>query len=150
MLKCVYDTTNIASDAFDYCNFYNTPTIPTDTCELTNSAGFITSSALSGYQTTCNLVTNLTNPDNTHYPSAKAVADAITSAGGGDMLKSVYDPNNIEADAFDYCNFTNTPTIPTDNCQLSNSCGYITSAALSGYAQTCDIPTDNCQLGNGC
>ena len=101
-------------------------------------------------QTTDNLVTNLTNPDDTHYPSAKAVSDAITSSGGWDMLKSVYDPNNVNADAFDYCNFTNTPTIPTDNCQLSNSCGYITSAALSGYAQTCDIPTDNCQLANSC
>lgn len=42
------------------------------------------------------------------------------------MLKCVYDPNNINADAFDYCNFTNTPTIPTDNCQLANSCGYTT------------------------
>ena len=92
-------------------------------------------------QTTGNLVTNLTNPDDTHYPSAKAVSDAISGGGAWDMLKSVYDPNNHNADAFDYCNFTNTPTIPTDNCQLANGCC---------YAKTCDIPTDNCQLGNGC
>lgn len=57
------------------------------------------------------------------------------------MLKSVYDPNNVNADAFDYCNFSNTPTIPTDNCQLANGCC---------YAKTCDIPTNNCQLTNGC
>ena len=66
------------------------------------------------------------------------------------MLKSIYDPNNVEADAFNYCNFSNTPTIPTDNCQLANSCWYITNSALSWYAKTCDIPTDNCQLANGC
>lgn len=98
-------------------------------------------SDLSWYQTKANMVCNLCNADNSHYPSAKAVSDAITSAGGWDMLKSVYDPNNVEADAFDYCNFTNTPTIPTDNCQLANGCC---------YAKTCDIPTDNCQLANWC
>ena len=87
--------------------------VPTDTSDLTNWAGFITNSALSGYQTTANLVTDLNNADNTHYPSAKAVSDAITSSGGGDMLKSVYDPNNVAANAFDYDNFINTPTIPS-------------------------------------
>ena len=87
--------------------------VPTDTSDLTNWAGFITNSALSGYQTTANLVTDLSNPDDIHYPSAKAVSDAITSSGGGDMLKSVYDPNNVAANAFDYDNFINTPTIPS-------------------------------------
>lgn len=72
------------------------------------------------------MVCNLTSPDNNHYPTAKAVADAMACAWVGDMLKSVYDPNNVEANVYDYCNFTNTPTIPTDNCQLANSCGYTT------------------------
>ena len=87
--------------------------VPTDTSDLTNWAGFITNSALSGYQTTANLVTDLNNPDNTHYPSAKAVSDALSWAWAWDMLKSVYDPNNVAADAFDYDNFINTPTIPS-------------------------------------
>ena len=57
---------------------------------------------------------------------------------------------------------------PTDNCELANGCGYITSSALSWYAQSCDlctvattwlycdltwvpaVPTDNCQLANWC
>ena len=98
MKKSVYDPQNINADAFDYDNFTNTPD-------------------LSGYQTTSNLVTDLTNPDNTHYPSAKAVSDAITSAWGWDMLKSVYDPNNVAANAFDYNNFINTPTIPAAQVQ---------------------------------
>ncbi len=32
----------------------------------------------------------------------------------GDMLKTTYDPTNINASAFDYNNFINTPTIPTN------------------------------------
>ena len=32
----------------------------------------------------------------------------------------------------DYSNFTNTPTVPTNNNQLTNGAGYITSAALAG------------------
>lgn len=98
----------------------------------------------------CDMVCTLDWADNLHYPSAKAVSDAISSSGWGDMSKSTYDPNNINADAFNYCNFINTPTIPTNNNQLANGCGYITDAALSGYAKTCDIPTDNCQLSNWC
>ena len=109
-----------------YCDLTWTPTIPTDNCQLANSCGYITSSALSWYQLTCNMVCNLSWADNSHYPTAKAVADALSCAGQWDMLKSVYDPNNIAADAFDYCNFINTPTIPTDNSQLANWCGYIT------------------------
>ena len=50
-------------------------------------------------------------------------------AGGGDMLKSVYDPTNKNADAFDYDNLDNTPTtittqqatdISTNNSKVSD------------------------------
>lgn len=116
-------------------------TIPTDNCELANwcwyttCIGTVTATDLqcyvqccdmSWYQLTCNLVCDLTWADNTHYPSAKAVADAIQGAWGWDMMKSTYDPCNCNDDAFDYCNFHNTPTIPTDNCQLANGCWYTT------------------------
>lgn len=59
MLKCVYDPNNCNADAFDYCNFSNTPD-------------------LSCYQTKACMVCDLTGADNSHYPSAKAVADAIS------------------------------------------------------------------------
>jgi hypothetical protein len=36
------------------------------------------------------------------------------------MSTSTYDPNNVAADAFDYDNFINTPTIPTDTSDLNN------------------------------
>lgn len=66
------------------------------------------------------LVTTLTNADDEHYPSAKAVADAMSGAGFWDMLKSTYDPNNVWKNAFDYNNFINTPTI-VDNVTTDSS-----------------------------
>ena len=90
----------------------------------------------SNVQTVSNLVTTLTWADDTHYPSAKAVADAITSAWGWDMLKSTYDPNNVEADAFDYTNFINTPTIPTQTSDLVNDSWFLTNTATWTSALT--------------
>ena len=53
-----------------------TLSIPSDTSDLTNGAGFITSSALSGYQTTANLVTSVSSSStDTQYPSAKLFYD---------------------------------------------------------------------------
>ena len=52
--------------------------IPTNNNQLTNGAGYITNSALSGYQTTSNLVTSLSSAStNTQYPSAKCVYDIV-------------------------------------------------------------------------
>ena len=117
--------------------------------ELNNDSWFITSSALNWYQTTANLVTNLTSPDDTHYPSAKAVADALSGAWAGDMLKSVYDPNGVEADVFDYTNFINTPTIPTKTSDLNNDSWFVTNqvddtAYWSGWDwKTTKAPSQN-------
>ncbi len=61
------------------------------------------------------------------------------------MLKSVYDACNCNSNAFDYCNFFNTPTIPTDNCQLASSCVYTTctgtvvASDLNAYATTASL-----------
>lgn len=72
------------------------------------------------YQTTANMVCTLSNADNSHYPSAKAVADALSCAWAWDMLSSVYDPNGKCADAFDYTNFINTPLL----CAVATSGKY--------------------------
>lgn len=46
------------------------------------------------------------------------VAHAVVQWGWiGDMVKAVYDPTNINASAFDYNNFINTPTIPAAQIQ---------------------------------
>lgn len=58
------------------------------------------------YQTKANMKTNLDNPNNTTYPTTKAVVDAIELAWGWDMMKTTYDPNNKRADAFNMDNMT--------------------------------------------
>jgi hypothetical protein len=103
-----------------YCDLSGTPTIPTDNCQLANGCWYITNSALSGYQLTCNMVCNLSWADNSHYPTAKAVADALSCAWAWDMLASVYDPDNIANNAFDYNNFINTPSF----CAVATSWKY--------------------------
>lgn len=57
---------------------------PTNVSELTNDAGYITSSAISGLESTTNKTTTIdeTSTDD-QYPSAKAVYDAIEAGGGG-------------------------------------------------------------------
>ena len=99
--------------------------IPTDNCQLANGCCYVTSWDLpdfSCYQLKSNMVTSLSWADNDHYPTAKAVSDALSCAWSWDMLKSVYDPNNKNSDAFDYCNFINTPTIPSVIDNLTSSC----------------------------
>lgn len=87
---------------------------------------------LSTYQTTANMVCTLSWADNSHYPSAKAVVDALSCAGVWDMLSSIYDPNNKAWDAFDYCNFINVPDLCT--------------VAISGqYCDLTGLPDLNCK-----
>lgn len=77
-------TSDINNDSW----FITSSDIPTDVSSFNNDAWYITSSDLpdlSWYQLKSNLVTDLTNPDNTHYPSALAVASAISSAWWWDV-----------------------------------------------------------------
>jgi hypothetical protein len=63
---------------------------------------------------------------------------------------------------YDYSQIANTPTIPTDNSELTNGAGYLLPADIAGKVNTSDtaamlahyatknlIPTDNSQLTNG-
>lgn len=159
---CGFTTCTWTLVASDIENLAQCCDIPTDNCQLSNSCWYTTCTGtlvetdLCWYQKTCNMVCNLTDADNDHYPTAKAVADAMACAWVGDMLKSVYDPCWCEGDAFNACNMYNMPHIPTDNCELSNSCGFTTctwtlvESDLACYAKCADIPTNNCQLTNGC
>lgn len=129
--SCGYTTCTWTLVASDIENLAQCCDIPTDNCQLSNSCwyttctGTLVESDLCWYQKTCNMVCNLTDADNDHYPTAKAVADAMACAWVGDMLKSVYDPCWCEGDAFNACNMYNMPHIPTDNSELANGCWYI-------------------------
>ena len=131
---CGYTTCTWTLVPSDLNNYAKCCDIPTDNCQLSNGCNYLKSCDLpdlSWYQLKCNMVCNLTWADNNHYPTAKAVVDAMSCLWWWDMLKATYDPCNCSDDAFDYNNFYNTP----------NMCC---------YAQICDIPTDNCQLANWC
>jgi len=134
---------------------YTVNETPLTQCQLDALNSWITSGKVSTYdwyatskQDVCNMVCTLTWADDSHYPSAKAVADALSCAWAWDMLKSVYDPNNKNADAFDYCNFINTPTIPTDNCQLSNGCWYITTSYHDNTKQDTLTAWENVEIAS--
>jgi len=57
----------------------------------------------------------------------------ISGLGGGDMAKATYDPTSINASAFDYTNFINTPTIPatTDNLPEGGSNLYFQNSRVT-------------------
>ena len=97
------------------------------------------------YQTTACMVCTLTWADDSHYPSAKTVADALSCAWAWDMLSVVYDPCNKNDNAFDYNNFINTP----------NLCAVATSWQYCDLTGTPTIPPalsawDNITITNNC
>lgn len=56
------------------------------------------------------LIDDNSSGSNKTYSSDK-INSLIQSAGGGDMMASMYDQTNIQGDAFNYNNFYNTPTV---------------------------------------
>ena len=110
-------------------------------------------------------ITQTLGTSTTKVPSEKAVSDALSSAGAGDMLKAIYDPNDSVATAGGIPNYveanggkidtikvngatqpiTNKEvdiTVPTNNNQLTNGAGYITASeapVTSVNGQTGDI-----------
>ena len=99
-----------------YNDLTDKPTIPTTTSELTNNSGFITSAALNGYATEAwveqkGYLTSVAWEDVTGKPTLATVA---TSGSYNDL--------------------SDKPTIPTTTGELTNNSGFITSAALNGYA----------------
>ena len=96
-------------------------------------------------------ITQTLGTSTTKVPSEKAVSDALSGAGAGDMLKSVYDPNGVvetaggipayveanggkidtikvNGDAQPIVNKEVDIAVPTNNTQLANGAGYITAS----------------------
>lgn len=115
-------STDLAAELLNYAELSD---IPTNTSDLTNDSGFITSSALTGYATE----TWVTNQG---YSTFSGSYNDLTNKP--DL--SIYE---LAADAFsgDYNDLINKPTIPvvpTNISAFTNDSGYITSSALTGYA----------------
>lgn len=109
-----YQTKIDANNKLDYSLIDNTPTIPTDTADLTNSAGYITLSDIPAQvQSDWNEADN-SNPayikNKPTIPAAQVNADWNAISGVAQIL--------------------NKPTIPTDTGDLTNGAGYITNADI--------------------
>ena len=116
-----------------YSSLSGTPTIPTNNNQLTNGAAYITSAALSGlatetYVTTRGYLTTVAYADVTGKPT-------LFSGSYADLT------NKPTLFSGSYADLTNKPTIPTNNNELTNGAGYITSSALSGYATESYVTT---------
>ena len=114
-------TTSLATVAtsWAYCDLTGTPSLACVACSGSYE-DLCCKPNLGVYQTTANMVCDLIGADDSHYPTAKAVADALSSCGAGDMLKATYDPCNKNANAFDYNNFINKPSL----CAVATSGKY--------------------------
>jgi len=203
-----------ASYYLDYDNFSNTPTIPTNNNQLTNGAGFITTSFtntnqltngagfitasddITGNAATSTLATNaqgltgtpnitingltaatgtfsgnvtvggvltyedVTNVDSIGIVTARAgvlvgtgitlskdgdgfftgVTTATTFVGNltGNVTGTASNATQLNSQAasyyLDYDNFSNTPTIPTNNNQLTNGSAFVTSSIINSLS----------------
>ena len=85
----------------DYSNATNTPTIPTNNNQLTNGAGYITSVPAQSFSSLTGKPTTI---------SGYGITDAFNGA---------------------YGSLTGLPTIPTNNNQLTNGAGYVTSSGVT-------------------
>ena len=119
----VVDSDNSINKDIYYKDIATVSQIPTTTGELTNDSGFITSTALNGYATETwveqkGYLTSVAWGDITGKPTLATVA---TSGSYNDLIDK--------------------PTIPTTTNELTNDSGFITNAALTGYATTSDVST---------
>ena len=141
--------------------------IPTKTSELTNDSGYITNTALEPYAKTVDIPTKTSqlNNDSGYITANDVPVKSVDGATGDVVTNAVKTTTQTLTDAHkqqartnigagtssfdgDYNSLTNKPTIPTKTSQLTNDSGFITDAALTGYAKTTDIPTKTSQLEN--
>ena len=113
--------------------------VPTKTSQLNNDSGYITANDIpvkSVDGATGDVVTN----------AVKTTAQTLTDAQKQQARTNI----GAGTSSFDgdYNRLINKPTIPTKTSELDNDSGFITNAALDGYAKASDIPTKVGQLDN--
>lgn len=167
--------------------------VPTKTSDLANDSNYITSSGAPvqsvngktgevvlsssdvGAISTGDISQTL-GTSTTKVPSEKAVSDALSSAGAGDMLKSAYDPNNVVADAGGIVDYVDANggkidtikvngtaqeiadktvdiNVPTNTNQLTNGAGFITSSqapvqSVNGKTGNVELTKSDIELNN--
>ena len=110
----------------NYNDLSNKPTIPSDTGDLTNNAGFVTFTKVSqlnndsGYITAGSTFSGNYN-DLSNTPTIPTNNNQLTNGAGYITAGSTFSGN--------YNDLSNTPTIPSDTGDLTNNVGFITSGA---------------------
>ena len=138
--------------SWKYCDLTWQPTVPTDNCQLANWCWYVKSSSLCTVATSgkyCDLSWLPTIPTNNNQLTnwcwyttctGTVVANDLNSYAKCCDLKTV-------ATSGKYCDLTCTPTIPTNNNQLTNGCWYTTctwtvvASDLTPYAKSCTLCT---------
>ena len=148
-----------------YNDLSDKPTIPTTTSQLDNDSNFITNAALTGYATEDwvnqkGYLTSVAWGDITGKPTLATVATtgAYSDLSGKPTIPAAQVNSDWNASSGiaqilnkptfatvatsgSYNDLSDKPTIPTTTGELTNDSGFITSAALTGYATTSDVST---------
>lgn len=107
-----------------YCDLTWTPTIPTDNCQLANGCWYTTCTWT--VSTCADIISKLWyTPYSSANPSWYTTCTGTVVASDLTPYAKTCDLCAV-ATSGKYCDLTWTPTIPTDNCQLANGCGYTT------------------------
>ncbi len=114
-----------------YSSLSGTPTIPTNTNQLTNGAGFITSGALSTYALSSSVPTNNNQLSNgagyitSAALSGLATENYVNTRGFLTTISYADVTNKPTLFSGSYADLTNKPTIPTDINQLTDASGLL-------------------------
>lgn len=159
------DSGYITNEALD--GYATKAELPTKVSQLENDSKFINESALDGYAKTADIPTKTSqlNNDSGYITASNVPVKSVDGATGDVVTNAVKTTAQTLTDAQkqqartnigagtssfdgDYNSLINKPTIPTKTSELDNDSGFITNAALDGYAKASDIPTKVGQLDN--
>ena len=120
-------------ESISYSELTDKPNIPTKTSDLTNDSNFLTSHQdITGKEDKSNKAINLSSPNDTKYPTTKAVSDAISAISIPTVNNGILtiQKNGSVIDTFtanSASNKTINVTVPTKTSDIANDSGFVTT-----------------------